>query len=204
MIKINLLPVRAAKKKKSALQQIAIFCIGILFVLAVVMSLYFVTSLQVSNTKDDISAAKNKIAELKKRIGKLEEFKTLKEQVRKKLDVLAQLRKKKSGPAQRLATLSDITPDQLWLTAYSESGDVIKISGLASNEELIAGFMRKLEASIEYMSVELIISEQKEAQGLKLKKFDITCRLEPVKTINTPVTTINPATQSQAKPTVSQ
>ncbi len=185
MIKINLLPLRAARKKETAVQQIAIFCASLLLVAAVVASMYVVKRIQISSTQNDISVATAKIDELKKKIGKLEELKTLKDQVRKKLDVLAQLRKNKTGPAHRLATLSDITPAQLWLTGYSESGPAIRISGMATNEELIAAFMRNLEASADYMGVELVVSEQIESGGTKLKRFELTCKLrtapEPAK-----------------------
>lgn len=177
MIKINLLPVRAAKKKETAVQQITIFIIGLFFVLAVILTLYFVKRLQITDTKNDIATANAKINELKSKIGKLEELKTLKEQVKKKLDVLNQLRKNKTGPAQRLATLSDCAPDQLWLTSYSENNSDIKISGLAFNEELIANFMRSLEESVGYTGVELVVSEQKESDGVKYKRFDIVCKL---------------------------
>lgn len=178
MIKINLLPVRAAKKKETAIQQFAIAGVVVVVIALIVVSLYFVKRVQVSAAKDDITSANNKINELKTKIGKLEELKTLKEQVKKKLDVLSQLRKNKTGPAQRLATLSDLTPEQLWLTNYSESGQDIKISGIASTEELIAQFMKALEASIDYITVELVVSEQTEIAGKKLKKFELTMKLE--------------------------
>lgn len=178
MIKINLLPVRAAKKKETAVQQIVIFCAVLGVAAVLVMSFYVVRRVQVANTKKDITLGNTKINELKTKIGKLEELKSLKEQVKKKLAVLAQLRKNKSGPAQRLATLSDMTPDQLWLTAYSESSDAVKISGVAFTEELIAQFMRALEASVDYMSVELVVSEQTEVSSTKLKKFDVIMKLE--------------------------
>lgn len=196
MIKINLLPVRAAKKKETAVQQLTIFGFGIFVVLAVTLSMYFVKRMQVENTKEDITTANTKINELKKKIGKLEELKTLKDQVKKKLDVLSLLRANKAGPAQRLATLSAITPDQLWLTAYTESASEVKISGLAVNEDLIANFMRNLESSADYMSVELVVSEQNVTAGAKLKKFDLTCKLEPLKAqVVTPNTAANqPAT----------
>lgn len=177
MIKINLLPVRAAKKKETAMQQISIFCFGLVLVAAVIMAMYFVKRLQISDTKNDINTANNTITVLKSKIGKLEELKSVKEQVKKKLDVLNQLRKNKTGPAQRLVTLSNSVPDQLWLTSYAENNADVKISGLAYNEDLIASFMRSLEASPDYSGVELVVSEQKEANGVKLKRFDITCKL---------------------------
>lgn len=188
MIKINLLPVRAAKKKETAVQQIIIFCLVISVVAAIVLSLYIVKRVQVTATKNDITSANNKINELKAKIGKLEELKTLKEQVKKKLDVLTQLRKNKTGPAQRLATLSNVTPDQLWLTGYNENGIDIKISGVAYTEELIAQFMRALEASSDYMSVELLVSEQTEISGAKLKKFEISMKIETPVPPKLPVT----------------
>lgn len=177
MIKINLLPVRANKKKESAVQQLAIFGAVVILIAVIVGAMYGVKLAQISAAKEEIAAANKKIAELKTKIGKLEEIETLKGQVKKKLDVLAQLRKNKTGPAQRLSTLSDVTPEQLWLTAYSEGGGYVRISGVASTEELIAQYMRALEASNDFASVELVVSEQTELAGTKFKKFDITMKL---------------------------
>lgn len=179
MIKINLLPVRAAKKKETAIQQITIFCISVALVALVIVSLYGLKLGQISSAKNDISSANAKITELKMKIGKLEELKKFKEQVKKKLDVLTQLRKNKTGPAQRLATLSNITPDKLWLTAYAETNDSVKLAGIAYTEDLIAQFMRNIQASNDYTGVELIVSEQKEISGTKLKSFEISCKLKP-------------------------
>lgn len=178
MIKINLLPVRAAKKKETAIQQFAIAGVVVVIIVLIVTSLYVVKCVQVAAAKDDIATANIKIKELENKIGKLNELKTLKEQVKKKLDVLSQLRKNKTGPAQRLASLSDLTPSQLWLTSYSESTQDVKISGVALTEDLIAQFMKALEASSDFMAVELVVSEQAEVAGTKLKKFDITMKLE--------------------------
>lgn len=178
MIKINLLPVRAAKKKETAIQQLIIAGVSVVVIALIVTSLYVVKRVQVATAKEDIISANNKINELKAKIGKLEELKTLKEQVRKKLDVLSQLRKNKTGPARRLATLSDLAPEQLWLTNYSEANQDIKISGIAFNEDLIAQFMKSLEASSDFMSIELVVSEQTVVGDTKLKKFDLTMKLE--------------------------
>lgn len=178
MIKINLLPVRAARKKETAIQQLVIAGVVVALIALIVTSLYMVKRVQVATAKDDIASANKKIDELKTKIGKLEELKTLKEQVKKKLDVLSQLRKNKTGPAQRLALLSDLTPERLWLTNYTESGPDIKLSGIAFTEELIAQFMKALEASSDFITVELVVSEQTMVAETKLKKFDITMKLE--------------------------
>lgn len=178
MIRINLLPVRAAKKKETALQQLFILGASVIAVLVIVLVLWGVKLGQISGVQKDIQAANAKLSELTAKIGKLDQIKKLKDEVKKKLDVLTILRKNKTGPAQRLATLSNVTPDQLWLEKYKENGDKITISGLAFNEELIAQFIRALEASPEYEKVDLVVSEQKDVNGNKLKRFELTFKIE--------------------------
>ena len=177
MIKINLLPLRAAKKKETAIQQITIFCCCLALVAAIIFAMCLIKQVQISSAKADIDTANTKINELKTKIGKIEELKTLKDQINRKLGVLTQLRKNKTGPAQRLDTLCNVTPDQLWLTGYTESGNNIKITGVAYTEELIANFMRGIEATADFMGVDLIVSEQLDSGGTKLKRFELTCKL---------------------------
>jgi type IV pilus assembly protein PilN len=99
MIRINLLPVRAAKKKETAIQQLAIAGIGFGLVLAIILVMFFIKVGQISGTKNDITAANAKIAELKSKIGKLDELKKLKDESRKSW--MSWLHCVKTSPAQR-------------------------------------------------------------------------------------------------------
>jgi type IV pilus assembly protein PilN len=181
MIRINLLPVRAAKKKETLRQQQAVFLLSVLAVAAVGLALYFFLQLKIGSTKDEITKSEAEIQALKAKIGKINELKKLKDEVKKKLNVLDMLRKGKVGPVHRLMTLSDSTPDKLWLTRYAENGSSVSIAGVAYNEDLIASFMRNLEASPDYQNVELVVSEQTEMSGTKVKKFELKMNLEPPK-----------------------
>lgn len=178
MIRINLLPYRASKKKETATQQIMIISVVILVALAVVGIVYYVTLNKISTAKQEITKSEEELASLKKKIGEIDKLKKLQAEVQKKLDTLNQLRKGKTGPAIRLARMSDIVPEKMWLTRYQESGLKVSISGLAYNEELIAEFMRSIQASQEFGDVELLVSEQQEISGVKLKKFDLTCNIK--------------------------
>ena len=181
MIKINLLPVRAAKKKETLRQQQSLFLLSVVAVAAVGLALYFFLQLKIGSTKEEITKSETEIQELKAKIGKINELKKLKDEVKKKLNVLDMLRKGKVGPVHRLMTLSDSTPDKLWLTRYAESGTGVNVAGVAYNEDLIASFMRNIEASPDYESVELIVSEQTEVGGTKVKKFELKMNLETPK-----------------------
>ena len=178
MIKINLLPVRAAKKKESARQQISILLLAITAVLVIALGIYSVTLAKISTAQEEIRKSEQEIKRLKEKIGEIDNIKKFQAEVKKKLDILNQLRRDKTGPANRLAKLSDAVPDKLWLTKYAENGGNVSLAGVAFNEELIAAFMRNLQASNAFTNVELLVSEQLEIGGMKAKKFEISCTMK--------------------------
>ncbi len=178
MIKINLLPMRATRKKETLKQQQIVFLLSVFAVIVVALALYFFLQVKIGSSKEEIARSESEIQELKAKIGKINDLKKLKDEVKKKLDVLALLRKGKVGPVHRLMTLSDSSPDKLWLTKYAENGSDVSISGVAYSEDLIALFMRNLEASSDYENIELIVSEQAEMAGIKVKKFELKLKLE--------------------------
>ncbi|CAG0956070.1 hypothetical protein GEOBC_00466 [Geobacteraceae bacterium] len=181
MVRINLLPVRTSKKKETAQQQLAILGISALLVLIAGLGLFVYAQARIKATKEEIAKAESDLQQLKVKIGELENIKKLKDDVTKKLDVLGQLRKGKTGPVRRLASLSDATPEKLWVTKYTESGASVSIGGIALDEDLIATFMRNLQGSEDFTNVELVVSEQTDVAGVKAKRFELTCVLKAVK-----------------------
>lgn len=181
MIKINLLPVRATKKKETAKQQLFLFVIVLAACIGLAFLLYSYEMIKIKTTANDIERSTKEIQRLKTVIGEIDNIKKLQNEVKKKLDILDRLRKEKTGPAIRLAKLSEATPEKVWLSRYVESGGNVSISGIAFNEDLIAAFMRNLQASDEFINVELLVSEQLEISGVKAKKFDIACTLNTSK-----------------------
>jgi len=181
MVRINLLPVRTSKRQESAKQQLAILGVCALLVLVAGLGSYVYAQARIKATREEIARAESDLKQLKGKIGELENIKKLKDEVTKKLDVLAQLRKGKTGPVRRLATLSDSTPEKLWITKYAESGERVTIGGIALDEDLIATFMRNLQGSEDFTNVELVVSEQTDVGGVKAKRFELTCGLKGLK-----------------------
>ena len=181
MIKINLLPVRATKKKETAKQQLFLFVFALAAFIGLAFLLYSYEMIKIRTTANDIERSTKELQRLKTVIGEIDSIKKLQDEVKKKLDILDRLRKEKTGPAIRLAKLSEATPEKVWLTKYVESGGNVAISGIAFNEDLIAAFMRNLQASDEFTNVELLVSEQLEISGVKAKRFDIACTLNTSK-----------------------
>ena len=178
MIRINLLPLRASKKKETIRQQFSILGLSILGVLLIGLCLYFLLLSKISTATAQIETSENEIKSLKAKIGAIDNIKKLQAEVKKKLDVLSQLRREKSGPASRLAALSDAVPEKLWLTKYIENGGNVSVSGLALNEDLIALFLKNLQSSGAFTNVELQVSEQTSFGGETAKRFDINFQLK--------------------------
>lgn len=180
MIKINLLPVRAAKKKESLRQQISIAVLSLLFVLIVIVYLHIGIVRRIAEVNARIASTQEELTKTKAQIGEVSKFKAAKKLLEDKLGVIETLKKGKAGPVKMLDELSRATPDKLWMTSFKETGGNISIDGVANDNETIARFMTELEKSQYFKDIELIVTEQVEQGGIKLKRFSLAGKLKGV------------------------
>lgn len=179
MIRINLLPVRAAQKKEALRGQMAILGLSLLGTILACGGVYATMAMQIGTEKEAKSAKEAELQQLKKTIGEVDRFKKLQNDLQEKLSVLETLKQGKTGPVRLLDSLSSALPDKLWLTSFKESGGKINITGLGMNEETVAVFMRNLEESPTFRNVELQVTEQtSQGEGPLLQKFELSCSVE--------------------------
>ena len=173
MIRINLLPFRAARKKENIRRQVSIYVLSVAF-LFIVMIYFF---LQLNSTLNGLKEEEQKLqAELKtyeetiKRIAELE--KKIKE-IRAKLDVIKELEKNKTGPVRLLDEIAMAVPkDKLWLTSLKESGGMLTLTGTAMDNETVALFMINLEQSEHVSAVDLQSTRLRNLPQYKLNVSD--------------------------------
>ena len=178
MIRINLLPIRAALKKEKLRSQLSIFSLCIILVCIGCGALYFQKMTVINGVQDEIATIKQKNNELRKKIGQVKDFEKKKADLEKKLAILEKLKAGKTGPVHLLDELSTSLPDKLWLTKFKEKGGQINLSGVADSENSVAVFMRNLDASPYYKNVELAVTEQTKAGDRKMQKFTLNCSVE--------------------------
>jgi len=178
MIKINLLPVRAAKKKETLRQQISVAVMSLVLVLIVIGYFHFRIVKNIAGVTTKIASTEGELQKTKAQIGEVSKFKEAKKVLEAKLGVIESLKKGKAGPVKMLDELSRVTPEKLVLVSFKEHGGGINIDGMAISEELIAQFMTELEKSSNFKDIELVMTEQTEQVGLKLKRFSLTGKLE--------------------------
>ncbi len=184
MIRINLLPVRAARKKENIRRQVSIFFLCIVFSLCVMVYFTISTNRKISNLSRDIEIAH---AELKKYEAKAKEVRKIKSNLKKleaKMDVIVKLEANRTGPVRLMDALTGfVVADKMWLTNLTETTGKIKLDGVASDNKTVADFMTSLEGSSLFGGVDLISSKQVQLKpGKKFKKFSIACNLVGWKT----------------------
>ena len=179
MIRINLLPVRLAKKKESIRQQLSIAGLSIVLLLVILGILYFSVTTKITALKDSIAAEQKTIAQLDKEIGELKNIEAEKKMVLDKLNIVKQLEVNKRRHLKMIYEIAGATPEKLWVDSLKDSGHTVIITGFAGGDDIVADFMRRLEKSFSSGKVELEVVSQVEKDKVKLAGF--TIRLEGLK-----------------------
>ena len=144
MIRINLLPVRQVKKREIGRQLLVLLA---LVVVGALLGNYLWYDALESDRKanaDQINKTKQKIAELEKVIGEVNNINARKKELEDKLKVLGELRKGRSGPVRMMDALAQATPKNVWVEGFDEKGNAVKLTGSAFSHEDVAEFMRGL------------------------------------------------------------
>lgn len=178
MIKINLLPVKQAQKQIQARNNFLVAALMLLLVGGVCYVFYSSIKSDIVAVEREIQDNRQEISRLKKKIGEVNRFKKLQEELQNKLKIMQELRTSKSGPVHLLDELIEALPEKLWITSFTEKGGSIQISGVGLTENDVAKFMTNLERSPYYTGVELKVTKQKVQDGLRLQNFDISCRAQ--------------------------
>ncbi|MBI5560753.1 MAG: PilN domain-containing protein [Deltaproteobacteria bacterium] len=175
MIRINLLPVRAAKKKESIRFQLTVAGLITLSVAAISIALYFKLTSDMTLLNQDISTAENELQELKKQVGELSKLKEDKRVVQGKLDVVRKLESARTGPVELFTKVGFAVPPRAWLKSLADNGKVIALNGYAASDEAVADFMRGLQAYEGFAKVELVVAQRgkREASGRDMVEFTL-------------------------------
>ena len=84
MIKINLLPVKASKKKETAKQQLLIFLVSLVVFLVAAAAAYSTQLVKIRSANNELEKSKKEIQRLKTIIGEMDNIKKLQDDVKKK------------------------------------------------------------------------------------------------------------------------
>jgi type IV pilus assembly protein PilN len=172
MIKINLLPVRAAKKREFGRQQIILF--ALVLVLAAIGNFYWwqTTEKRLTDIRAQIERTKAEIARLEKTIGEVKTIDREKKALEDKLKILDTLKKGRTGPVKVLDELATIIPPKVWIADYIEAAQAVQLRGSAASYEDFSAFIKKLKGSRHFRDV--VIRRAQQGNG-GIVTWEITC-----------------------------
>ena len=175
MIRINLLPFRAARKKENIRRQISIFLLSLVLVVIVATWFSFVLSGKIESLDNQIKETRAQVDKYNKINKEIDEIKKKLDILNKKIEVIRSLDLTRKAPVELLDDISTlIVEKQMWLTGLEEKTGAVKIVGIALDNPTIAEFMTRIEASEKYDDVKLLsINQDTSVKGLQLKRFEI-------------------------------
>ena len=174
MIDINLLPVREAKRKADVRQ------LGMQFLLAFILAgagigfthSHIVT--RISSSEQRIRQMEADIKQFQPQLDQVAAFRKKKASLEKKIEVIEDLDRARSGPVRVMDELASHMPEKLWLTSLTTEGNSISLKGEGMDNELVAVLMRSLNESPYFEKVDLRGTELGNSkEGLKLVKFNV-------------------------------
>ena len=187
MIKVNLLPFRAARKKENIRQQVSIFFLSIIFV---TLSMYYYNislnnKINAYNAK--IESIKNEVAKYNKTIKEIADIKKRLDVLNKKTSIIKNLELNRKKPVRLLDKMTQmVIPKRMWFTNLEAKEEVVTIKGFALDNKTVADFMTRLEDSKLFDSVNLMtLKQQKHKRLINLKEFVISCNKRPLNKADT-------------------
>jgi type IV pilus assembly protein PilO len=178
VIRINLLPVREARRKAGVRQQVMLLAVALAG--AVVLSGGFHQWMRgrISATQGRVISLQAQLEKFKPQQEQVAEFKAKKAEIEQKLAVIANLERSRSGPVHIMDELATHIPERVWLTGVTADKGQIALGGMSLDNELVALFLTSLNDSPYFANVELESTELKLVDSLKLNTFRIRAALE--------------------------
>lgn len=178
MIEINLLPVREERRKAESQQQAALLLFTVLASLIVAGGYHVYLGSSVSAAHGEARQLQRQIDAFGPQLQQVEAFRAQKAEIERKLEVIGQLDRSRSGPVYLLDELATHTPERVWLTRLESKAQGVSIEGVSLDNELVALLLTALGDSKVFGEVELEHTELLERDGLKLNEFRLRARLD--------------------------
>ena len=181
MIRINLLPFRAARKKENIRRQASIFMLSLAFLLIIFFYYNFSLSNKIDSLNTNIKNTKTELARYNKINDEIAQIKKKLNNLKKKMAVMKTLEANRFEPTRLLDIMTQVVvPKRMWFTRLESKGEKVQINGIALDNKTVADFMVRLEDCGLFKEVDLKTLKRQKGQAADLKSFTISCLKKPV------------------------
>jgi type IV pilus assembly protein PilN len=177
MIRINLLPVRAKKKRNTSIYQIVAMSAVVMVSAIAAFTVHTVFANRVQEREAKIAENTAEVQRLQKIIGEVNELEKQKERLLNQLTVIDKLEKGKRGPVRVLDEMSGSIPKRVWVTSFRETAGALSITGSAMDNSDISEFMRAMQKTPYFSDITLKFAQADIRDGVTVYNFEIGCKV---------------------------
>jgi len=181
MIRINLLPVREARRAANMRKQGALLAFAAGGGVAVCLLLSTWMAARTAHERSLITAREAEMKKLDATLKEVKKFQSEQEEIEQKLAIIDQIEAARMGPVKIMDELATRIPQRVWLTKMSEKNGTLELEGRSIDAEVVADFAAALEESPLLSGIDLQETKLEEVDGLKLSDFRLTARYPFVK-----------------------
>ncbi|MCK5542703.1 MAG: PilN domain-containing protein [Desulfobacterales bacterium] len=185
MIRINLLPFRAARRRENIRKEVSIFTLLIIF-LILGLSYYGIhLDKKITNLGNEIAVVENEIALYKEKANRVNEIKKAISIYEKKVATIKSLKNRRREVVTLLDNMTTLViPEKMWLTSLQIDATIVSITGIAFDQKTVADFMTNLGTS-PFFAKDVKLNNlkmQKIANEIVAQNFDLSCNKTVIKT----------------------
>lgn len=177
MIRVNLLPIREARRRADARQQLASLALVLAVSLLGVGAFHYSLISAVADVEARIAQMQAQLERYKPQIEKVKAYKEKKRAIEAKLEVIEGLERSRKGPVRMLDALATLAPERLWLSRLAVHGHSLTLEGQSLDNEIVAVFLTALSSSPRFKDVELESTERGSLGKIEVSSFVIHARL---------------------------
>ncbi len=182
MIRINLLPYRAARSKENIRKQVSIFLLSFVLLIIVLVVYNSHLSSKKEGLSNDLDNLKKEVAIYEAKAKQVEEIKKKLDTLNKQIEVVNQLKQYRENPPKLLAKMTEmVISGRMQLTRLRSDAAGLTLEGVALDNETVAVFMLRLERSNLFSGVTLASSKQVNKYNVNMKQFNIICNMAVAK-----------------------
>lgn len=177
MIRVNLLPHRAEKRRAKQLQFIILSAISLVSGALVVGFVHAAISSQISYQERRNEYLKQEIVVLDKQIAEIKKLREQTQSLLARKTVVENLQSTRSSVVHLLDQMLRILPDGVYLKSLKQTGNKISIVGYAQSNARVSTLMRAIEDSPWLDTPTLVEIHASTSAGARLSEFSLNFNL---------------------------
>ncbi len=177
MIRINLLPHRAEKRRARQIQFIALSVVAVVLAGLLVVIVQIGIDAQISYQQRRNTYLKQETAVLDKQIAEIKKLREQTQALLARKNVVEDLQSTRSDVVHLLDQMLRILPDGVYLNSLKQTGNKIYLVGYAQSNARVSTLMRAIEDSPWLDTPTLIEIHAISAGGTRINEFSLTFNL---------------------------